>query len=907
MPQSEVFQGGRQWIYDVEQNLRAIEIIGKKLVADRQTCSNPGTELILISQEAKLIRHVARVYVLNAMNKGTRFVSLSDWFCYVNLQPNEMHRILQHLHTLPDLTALNDKQILDLCDTLGFTTESRRRLRKSSYSLKRYILRWQADGIEPVRVFLDKDLAWVSFSRLAPGAVDRRSASESAVDSGASDSGSGVGSNVSQSSLPTCTPPPSPGILLTTPPSISSSISANTRTRLMSHTPPAALRLNGSVASALCEDTCASISSLPAGDSLTRSHSHESNLQHGLSTGALTADSNTKPVMTISRSINDCLSVAGRPSTLSPPSPISLHARPSATQFGGSPKSPKTGRAMHSIPHQWHRRKVFRITAENCHFCQRQLNFFSEYEKCKSCKWKVHPQCKANIGDSCGLTPAHLKEALKEMFLKDSGQDGWTPSIHASTSQQTFAFDSIDSSSSTNSSAPSTPAFPAIHSATMSSASSPFLMPAPTTASFRNNFDFPQAVPEVPDIVVDTGHSDAQQRLISSQGSDCTVQSGCTGGPGSSEGTLVTDSIGSGQMVVSETQEEGSGEQQPAANSCALNRDRWSNGTIRMPNSWNDVTIPFSQIEFKKQSLIGRGRFAEVHKANWYGDVAVKLLNMDHVDEERQLEAFKAEVASFKNTRHDNIVLFMGYCMDQHKLGIVMYYCKGKPLHQLLHDIPEKFDFSQIVHLATQTCQGMSYLHTKKIIHKDLRTKNIFIENRNRVVITDFGLFSMKRLAQPYRDHTLIVPDHWLSYLAPELIKELSAELNQLPFSEASDVYAFGTIWFELMTYGFPFEQVHPDMVIWQVGRGMKGPLSNIHSIREVKVIDYFLVAINRSPVPDLRVIVVFQEIVVQCWTYSAEDRPSFRELLDLLERLPKKRLNRSPSFPISRSYESMF
>lgn len=884
MPHSEGFKGiSREWMCEVEKNLHAIEIIGKKLIADRETCSNPGTELILISQEAKLIRHLSRVYVFNAVNKGTHFVSLCDWFRYVNLQTNEIHSILQHVHTLPDLVALNDKQILDLCDALSFTIESRRRIRKSCYSLKRYILRWQADGIEPTRVFMDKDLAWISFCRIIPGTVDRRTTSESAADSGASDSGSGVGSNVSQSSLPTFTPPPSPGILLTTPSQVVSNISS-TNGRLTSHTPPTALCLDGSASSALCgvDASSSSLSSLPIVDSLTRSRSHESSLQHGLSTGALTVHSNNNPMMTTSRSINDCLSVANNSSTLSPPSPASART----TRFTGSPKSPKTGRAMHSIPHQWHRRKVFRITAENCHFCQRQLNFFSEYEKCKSCKWKVHPQCKANIGDSCGLTPAHLKEVLKEMFLKDSSQDGWTPSIQASTSQQTFVFDSVDSSSSTNSSAPSTPAFPAIHSTTISNATSPFLMPTATTGTFRNNFDFPEAVPEVPDIIVDTGQSDAQQRLISSQGSDCTVQSGCTGGPGSSDGTLVIDSVGSAQTNPNDMQDEFGNDQLPVTSSCTLNRDRWSNGTIRMPNSWNDVTIPFNQIEFKKQSLIGRGRFAEVHKANWYGDVAVKLLNMDHVDEERQLEAFKAEVASFKNTRHDNIVLFMGYCMDQHKLGIVMYYCKGKPLHQLLHDTPEKFDFSQVVHLATQTCQGMSYLHTKKIIHKDLRTKNIFIENRNRVVITDFGLFSMKRLAQPYRDNTLIVPNHWLSYLSPELIRQLSSELTQLPFSEASDSYAFGTIWFELMTYGFPFEHVHPDVVIWQVGCGMKGPLNNVNNIRDVKL---------------------FQEILVQCWAYTPEDRPSFREVLDMLERLPKKRLNRSPSFPISRSYESMF
>lgn len=60
----------------------------------------------------------------------------------------------------------------------------------------------------------------------------------------------------------------------------------------------------------------------------------------------------------------------------------------------------------------------------------------------------------------------------------------------------------------------------------------------------------------------------------------------------------------------------------------------------------------------------------------YFGDVAVKFLNMDHVDEGKQLEAFKQEAASFKNTRHENIVLFMGYCMDHQKLGIVMNYCK---------------------------------------------------------------------------------------------------------------------------------------------------------------------------------------------------------------------------------------
>ncbi|MFH4983162.1 hypothetical protein AB6A40_009871 [Gnathostoma spinigerum] len=211
MPLAEGSSAAAQ--FELEQSLRIIETIGKKLVTDRIRCGSAGVELLLISHEAKLIRQLALNFVLNGINKANLFPPISDWLTYVNLSPTEISRFIERIHTVPELAALNDKQILNVAENLGFSSESKRRLRKSSYSLKRYILRWQHDGVEPLRIFLDKDLAWLSFDR--PLIVtDRRSASESAADSGASDSGSGVGSNVSQSSLPTCTPPPSPGVIL---------------------------------------------------------------------------------------------------------------------------------------------------------------------------------------------------------------------------------------------------------------------------------------------------------------------------------------------------------------------------------------------------------------------------------------------------------------------------------------------------------------------------------------------------------------------------------------------------------------------------------------------------------------------------------------------------------------------
>lgn len=107
----------------------------------------------------------------------------------------------------------------------------------------------------------------------------------------------------------------------------------------------------------------------------------------------------------------------------------------------------------------------------------------------------------------------------------------------------------------------------------------------------------------------------------------------------------------------------------------------------------------------------------------------------------------------------------------------------------------------------------MGYLHARGIVHKDLKTKNIFLEN-GKVVITDFGLFSVTKLcfgnnargARPAAGggavavavagcggDSLGIPPGWLCYLAPELIRALTPHASlHLPFSKATDVYAFG-------------------------------------------------------------------------------------------------------------------
>lgn len=299
--------------------------------------------------------------------------------------------------------------------------------------------------------------------------------------------------------------------------------------------------------------------------------------------------------------------------------------------------------------------------------------------------------------------------------------------------------------------------------------------------------------------------------------------------------------------------------------------------------SLKEWDIPYDDLHLLES--IGKGRFGTVHRALWHGDVAVKLLKEDYLDDEHMLEAFKLEVANFKKTRHENLVLFMGACMNPPHLAIVTSLCKGNTLYTYIHARRDKFTINRTTLVAQQISQGMGYLHARGIHHKDLRTKNIFLEN-GKVIITDFGLFSSTKLL--YCEMGLGVPNGWLCYLAPELMRALmpvKPTEEILPFSKASDVYSFGTVWYELLCGEFPFKSQPPESVIWQVGRGMKQTLANLQTSRDVK------------------------DILMLCWSFQADDRPDFAKLLSLLERLPKKRLARSPSHPVqlSRSAESVF
>ena len=428
-----------------------------------------------------------------------------------------------------------------------------------------------------------------------------------------------------------------------------------------------------------------------------------------------------------------------------------------------APRSPRTYGMSHSIHHRFS--KTMKINSI-CNLCEKPM--FIGY-KCRECKYRCHRDCVDKVPPSCGI-PNELVDVFKQHInYRNEGRHSpiiTPPSSSSLTSpcsvksenlnQKTrrrnynqpminlpsFTQDSSSNTSSCNSSTPSSPLIISSmpnHQTPPHSASRLQQFQFPDIHLFSNNASSYSGISSLTDnnkhdgITIETKSFIDDEMVATQKSTDSDKTVSVTSGSGStdSEKTLTSYRVDSQDSQTSDI--DPNDRPWPRQNSLTL-------------REWD---IPYDEVKIEEE--IGTGRFGTVYKGNWHGSVAIKKLNMNNVLEDRKtIEAFKQEVATFRKTRHDNLVLFMGACMKPPHLAIVTSLCKGMSLYTHIHLRKDKFNFNRTIIIAQQICQGMGYLHARGIVHKDLKTKNIFYEN-GKIVITDFGLFSVTKLCVGYR------------------------------------------------------------------------------------------------------------------------------------------------------------
>ncbi|XP_077516180.1 uncharacterized protein LOC144126111 isoform X3 [Amblyomma americanum] len=275
--------------------------------------------------------------------------------------------------------------------------------------------------------------------------------------------------------------------------------------------------------------------------------------------------------------------------------------------------------------------------------------------------------------------------------------------------------------------------------------------------------------------------------------------------------------------------------------------DKSKNQSTNIKDTLGEWCVPYKDVEFKER--LRQGRDADIYRGRWHGEVLIYTFR--HT-KEQDVSKFWEEVGKLSMIRHENIALFMGACAEPPQYAIITSMKKGPSLFEHIHIKKHHLSFHTKVNIARQIVQGMGYLHAKGIVHKTLTSKNVILESRVKLCLMDQGLAER---ARDLSDRGCLARGH-LTYLAPELMRQLRVEppnvFSDCEPSQESDLYAFGTILYELIAEAFPFGFQHPHAVIWQIASGQQQPLNHLQCTGS------------------------FKTLIHECWFKAPEARPSF-------------------------------
>ena len=199
--------------------------------------------------------------------------------------------------------------------------------------------------------------------------------------------------------------------------------------------------------------------------------------------------------------------------------------------------------------------------------------------------------------------------------------------------------------------------------------------------------------------------------------------------------------------------------------------------------------IQFSQC-YQRLKIIGRGTFGNVWKVKPKHVTSSEEFVMKEVScSDKDVDAGKEEIQILNQCSHENIVQYIEHYFEDGKFLIVMEFCKGGDLMQLIENQKPKKLFSEsiVLDFFKQITKGMAYIHSKKILHRDLKPSNIFISSEQHLKIGDFGI-SKKHNNTMSMASTLVGTN---IYIAPEVH-------GGIPYNEKADVWALGCTFYEL-------------------------------------------------------------------------------------------------------------
>lgn len=194
------------------------------------------------------------------------------------------------------------------------------------------------------------------------------------------------------------------------------------------------------------------------------------------------------------------------------------------------------------------------------------------------------------------------------------------------------------------------------------------------------------------------------------------------------------------------------------------------------------------------QKVIGTGGFGTVFHGYLDGaQVAIKMLS---ASSSQGYKEFESEAKLLTRVYHKNLMSLIGYCDEDDKLGLIYeFMANGNLASQLTVKNSHVLKWEDRLHIAIDAAQGLDYLHNgckPPIVHRDVKTTNILLDERYQAKLADFGLSRVYQ-AEGSFDHVSTVVAGTPGYLDPEYFR--TKRLH-----EKSDVYSFGVVLLEIIS-----------------------------------------------------------------------------------------------------------
>lgn len=292
---------------------------------------------------------------------------------------------------------------------------------------------------------------------------------------------------------------------------------------------------------------------------------------------------------------------------------------------------------------------------------------------------------------------------------------------------------------------------------------------------------------------------------------------------------------------------------------------------------FNSKELEKATDHFNVDRILGQGGQGTVYKG-MLADGRIVAVKKSKMIDEGKISEFINEVVILSQINHRNIVKLLGCCLETEVPLLVYEFVPNGTLFQLIHDENEDFPLTWEMRLriATEIAGALSYLHSSAsfpIYHRDIKSKNILLDEKYKAKIADFGTSRSVAIDQT---HLTTLVHGTFGYLDPEYFQSSQ-------FTDKSDVYSFGVVLVELLTGQKPIAITRS-----QEGEDQGRSLATyfIMCMEENRIFEIVDSKINKEENKDE--IIAVADLAKKCLNLIGRNRPTMKVVVAELENIQK-------------------